>query len=54
MSKELKAQFDTHEAVCAERWQHTCSRIKRLETIMIGTAGTTIVLLLSLVIKGFG
>jgi len=53
MTKEVKAQLDTHEAVCAERWKHTVYRIKRLETIMIGSAGTTIVLLLSLVIKGF-
>jgi len=54
MSKQIENRLDTHEAVCAERWAHTVSRIKRLETIMIGTAGTTIVLLLSLVIKGFG
>ena len=48
---EVKAQIDTHEAVCAERWKETILRIKRIEAIMIGTAGTTILLLLSIVIK---
>ena len=44
----VKAQIDTHEAVCAERWKETILRIKRIEAIMIGTAGTTILLLISL------
>ena len=41
----VKAELDTHEAVCAERWKETILRIKRIEHIMIGTAGTTILLL---------
>ena len=48
---EVKSQIDTHEAVCSERWRETILRIKRIEAIMIGTAGTTILLLLSIVIK---
>lgn len=48
---EVKSQIDTHEAVCAERWKETILRIKRIEHIMIGTAGTTILLLLSIVLK---
>ena len=48
----VQAQFDTHEAVCAERWKETILRIKRIEHIMIGTAGTTIVLLLGLIVNG--
>ena len=44
----VQAQVDTHEAVCAERWKETILRIKRIEATMIGTAGTTIVLLISL------
>tara|TARA_R100001460_G_scaffold36471_2_gene69991 strand:+ start:9118 stop:9288 length:171 start_codon:yes stop_codon:yes gene_type:complete len=47
----VQAQIDTHEAVCAERWKETILRIKRIEHIMIGTAGTTIVLLLNLVMS---
>ena len=46
----VQAQIDTHEAVCAERWKETILRIKRIEHIMIASAGTTIVLLLSMLI----
>ena len=48
---DVKSQIDTHEAVCAERWRETIIRIRRLEHIMIGTAGTTIALLVSLIMK---
>ena len=47
----VKSQIDTHEAVCAERWKETILRIKRIEHIMIGTAGTIIVLLVSLIVR---
>tara|TARA_R110002020_G_scaffold144732_2_gene317851 strand:+ start:1028 stop:1195 length:168 start_codon:yes stop_codon:yes gene_type:complete len=50
-ASDVKAQIDTHEAVCAERWKETILRIKRIEHIMIGTAGTTIVLLIGLIVK---
>lgn len=46
---EVKAQIDTHEAVCAERWLETINRVKRLELIMMTSAGAIITLLLSLV-----
>ena len=49
----IKAELDTHEAVCAERWKETILRIKRIETIMIGTAGTTILLLIGIIINGY-
>ena len=48
----VQAQIDTHEAVCTERWKETILRIKRIEHIMIGTAGTIIVLLLGIIING--
>ena len=48
----VQAQINTHEAVCSERWKETILRIKRIEHIMIGTAGTTILLLLSVVMRG--
>ncbi len=48
----VQSQIDTHEAVCAERWKETILRIKRIETLMIGTAGTTIVLLIGLIVNG--
>ena len=49
--RKLENNLNTHEAVCAERWTETIQRIKRIEAIMIGTAGATIFLLLSLVIR---
>jgi len=48
---QVKGQLDTHEAVCAERYLGINARLKRLEQILIGSAGFIIVLLLSLVIK---
>ena len=50
-ASEVKAQIDTHEAVCAERWKETILRIKRIEHIMIGTSGTAIVLLMGLLVR---
>lgn len=50
-TQEVKSQIDTHEAVCSERWKETILRIKRIEHIMIGTAGTTIVLLIGLLVR---
>jgi hypothetical protein len=50
-ASEVKAHLDTHEAVCSERWKETILRIKRIEHIMIGTAGTIIVLLVGLLIR---
>ena len=47
----VKSQIDTHEAVCAERWKETILRIKRIEHIMIGPAGTIILLLVGLIVK---
>ena len=49
--QEVKAQVDTHEAVCAERWKETILRIKRIEHLMIGTAGATIMLLIGIILK---
>ena len=50
--QSVKSQIDTYEAVCSERWKETILRIKRIEHIMIGTAGTTIVLLLGVILRG--
>ena len=48
----VQSRIDTHEAVCSERWRETITRIKRIEHIMIGSAGTTILLLISVVMRG--
>ena len=50
-ASEVKAHLDTHEAVCSERWKETIIRIKRIEALMIGAAGTIILLLVSIIIK---
>ena len=50
--QSVQSQIDTHEAVCAERWKETILRIKRIEHIMIGSAGTMIVLLLGVILRG--
>ena len=47
-ASSVQNQIDTHEAVCAERWKETILRIKRLEHIMIGAAGTIIVMLITM------
>jgi|TARA_R110002020_G_C15981059_1_gene748461 hypothetical protein len=49
--KEVEAKFNTHEAVCAERWKETIERIKRLEMIMIGSAGAVIALMAGMLWK---
>ena len=51
MSDDLNLRLSTHEAVCAERWRETILRIKRLEAIMIATAGGSIALLATIAIK---
>lgn len=48
---ELEARFATHEEVCAVRYEGINARLKRLETILLGSAGAIILLLLGLVLK---
>lgn len=47
-------RLTTHEAVCAERHASINARLRRIESIMIGTAGGTILLLLNAIIPGHG
>ena len=49
--REVKVHIDTHEAVCAERWKETILRIKRIEHILIGTAGTMLLFMASIILK---
>jgi hypothetical protein len=48
---EVEAKLMTHEEVCAVRYEGIHARLKRLEQILMASAGTIIVLLLSLVAK---
>lgn len=47
----VEARLSTHEAVCAERYAGINARLKRLEQILIGSAGAIILLLLSVAFK---
>ena len=40
---QTDARLNSHEAVCAFRYEQINARLKRLETIMIKTAGLMIV-----------
>ena len=48
---KVQSNLATHEAVCAERWAEMLNRVKRIEMIMISTAGASLLLLISLVLR---
>ena len=47
----VKAELDTLTTLSQERFIELLSRVKRLETIMVGSAGTTIVLLIGVLLS---
>jgi len=49
--EDVNTRLTTHEAVCAERWKETIERIKRLELIMISSAGALIFLMAGMLWK---
>lgn len=51
-ASSVKAELDTLTAVSQERFVELLSRVKRLEAIMVGSAGTTIVLLIGVLLTG--
>jgi hypothetical protein len=48
---QTEARLNTHEEVCALRYEGICARLKRLENIGVGVAGTIIMLLVTIVMK---
>ena len=48
---EVNNRIETHEAVCAQRMSELLSRVKRLESIILASAGAIIILLASLFFK---
>ena len=48
---ETKARLQTHEEVCALRYEGLCARLKRLEGVGVTVAGATIMLLLGIIVK---
>ena len=47
----VKAELDPLTAVSQERFIELLSRVKRLEAIMVGSAGTTILLLIGIIVN---
>jgi len=47
----IETQLVAHEAVCGERWKETILRIKRIEGVMIATAGSIIAMLVAILMK---
>ena len=48
---ETEARLNSHEAVCAVRYEAINARLKRLEQILMGTAGFIIIFLLTQMFK---
>jgi hypothetical protein len=48
---KTQAQLNTHEEVCAFRYESICARMKRIESIGIGACGTIIVLLVGILVS---
>ena len=48
---ETKARLNTHEEVCALRYDGLCARLKRLENVGLTVAGAIIMLLLGIIVK---
>ena len=48
---EVDSRLTTHEEICALRYEEISARLKRLESILMASAGAIILLLLSIVLK---
>ena len=47
INNDTDSRLSTHEKVCAIRYEQINARLKRLEQILLGTAGFVIVFLLT-------
>jgi hypothetical protein len=48
---ETKAKLNTHEAICELRYDSICARLKRIETILITSAGFIVASLVAIALK---
>jgi hypothetical protein len=48
---QTEARLNTHEEVCAIRYEGLCARLKRLESVGLTVAGTIIMMLLGIILK---
>ena len=51
---QTEARLNTHEEVCALRYESICARLKRLESLGITIAGTIILLLIGILLALLG
>ena len=51
VKSDIESRLTTHEEVCALRYEQINARLKRLESILMASAGAIIILLLSIVLK---
>lgn len=49
-----EARLNTHEEVCALRYESICARLKRLESLGMKIAGTIILLLIGILLALLG
>jgi hypothetical protein len=48
---ETEARLNSHEAVCTLRYESLCARLKRLEQVLMVTAGFMISVLVTIAFK---
>lgn len=48
---ETRAELNTHVAVCEIRYESICARLKRIETILIASAGFIVASLVTIAAK---
>lgn len=48
---QTEARLNTHEEICALRYDGICARLKRIEGLGVSVAGAIIALLVSIILK---
>lgn len=51
VKQDVESRLTTHEEVCALRYEQINARLKRLEQILLATAGSVILFLLTHMVK---
>ena len=51
VKSDVESRLTTHEEVCAFRYETINARLKRLEQILLATAGSVIIFLLTHLVK---
>jgi len=51
VKSDVESRLTTHEEVCALRYEQINARLKRLEQILLATAGSIILFLLTHMVK---